>query len=182
MVYDENNIFFFLIFLFVVVFVFVFFDRFFLQRLIIRFPRPPPTSAETAFVDGMLNALTLSVRYRDFVDRFNDSAHSRRGFLLHTAVEKVAVMPFAYAAGTWHSSVFSGHFTPKKRMNDFWWSKRYFSFGLRISTTGATRVAPRRYGFYCAPPTSKEKKKSYTEIFFFSNRICLVASVSEYLG
>lgn len=78
----------------------------------------------TAFVYGVINALTLSVRYQDFIDRYNDSANSRSVYLLRLAMEKVAVLPFAYATDVWQSDACSSSFAPK-RMNDHWWSKRY---------------------------------------------------------
>lgn len=77
----------------------------------------------TAFVYGVINALTLSVRYQDFIDRYNDSANSRSVYLLRLAMEKVAVLPFAYATDVWQSDACSSSFAPK-RMNDHWWSKR----------------------------------------------------------
>lgn len=76
------------------------------------------------FVDAMMNALTLSVQYQDFIDRYGDSERSRNAYLLRTATKKVAMLPFAYAANIWHSDAVRGIFPPK-RMNDFWWSKRF---------------------------------------------------------
>jgi len=78
----------------------------------------------TAFVYGLINALTLSVRYQDFIGRYNDSASSRQIYLLRLAMEKVTVLPFAYAADVWQSDTGTGSFAPK-RMNNLWWSKRY---------------------------------------------------------
>ncbi|XP_029345447.1 angiotensin-converting enzyme isoform X3 [Acyrthosiphon pisum] len=80
-------------------------------------------TSNPAFVYGVINALTLSVRYQDFIGRYNDSASSRSAYLLRLAMEKVAVLPFAYAADVWHSEACTSSFAPK-RMNDHWWSKR----------------------------------------------------------
>uniref|UniRef100_A0A2S2R2E7 Angiotensin-converting enzyme n=1 Tax=Sipha flava TaxID=143950 RepID=A0A2S2R2E7_9HEMI len=81
-------------------------------------------TSDAAFVDGMINALTLSARYQDHIDRFKDSALSRHSYLLRTAMEKVAVLPFVYATDVWHANAFKGPFAPK-RTNDFWWNQRF---------------------------------------------------------
>ncbi|XP_026811195.1 LOW QUALITY PROTEIN: angiotensin-converting enzyme-like [Rhopalosiphum maidis] len=80
-------------------------------------------TSDPAFVYGLINALTLSVRYQDFIDRYNDSASSRHIYLLRLAMEKVTVLPFAYAADVWQSDTSTRFFAPK-RMNSLWWSKR----------------------------------------------------------
>ncbi|XP_050053310.1 angiotensin-converting enzyme-like isoform X3 [Aphis gossypii] len=80
-------------------------------------------TSDPAFVYGLINALTLSVRYQDFIGRYNDSASSRQIYLLRLAMEKVTVLPFAYAADVWQSDTGTGSFAPK-RMNNLWWSKR----------------------------------------------------------
>ncbi|CAH1715737.1 unnamed protein product [Aphis gossypii] len=81
-------------------------------------------TSDPAFVYGLINALTLSVRYQDFIGRYNDSASSRQIYLLRLAMEKVTVLPFAYAADVWQSDTGTGSFAPK-RMNNLWWSKSY---------------------------------------------------------
>ncbi|KAF0765919.1 angiotensin-converting enzyme-like isoform X2 [Aphis craccivora] len=78
-------------------------------------------TSNPAFVYGVINALTLSVRYQDFIGRYNDSASSRQIYLLRLAMEKVTVLPFAYAADVWQSDTVT---QAPKRMNSLWWSKR----------------------------------------------------------
>ncbi|XP_025209203.1 angiotensin-converting enzyme-like isoform X2 [Melanaphis sacchari] len=82
-------------------------------------------TSDSAFVYGVINALTLSVRYQDFIDRYNDSVNSRHIYLLQLAMEKVTVLPFAYAVDIWQSDTSSRSFAPK-HMNNLWWSKRDF--------------------------------------------------------
>ncbi|XP_050438874.1 angiotensin-converting enzyme-like isoform X2 [Adelges cooleyi] len=79
--------------------------------------------ADTVFSESLINALVLSVRYQDFIDRHSDSQDSRHKFLLQMALKKVSILPFAYASDLWHTGVFKRTFAPK-HMNDFWWSKR----------------------------------------------------------
>lgn len=118
-----------------------------------------------AFAEGMLNALTLSVRYQDFIDRHNDSATSRRVYLLRMASKKVAILPFVYAAGLWHSNVF-GALSAPKRMNDCWWGKRYLLLvGKRPLDGRFKNVSSKKTFFFrlkyegVVPPINRGKDK-----------------------